>query len=170
MEQYLRVGVVSSTHGLKGEVKVFPTTDDKNRFDYLDYVFLDEDHAHRKLEIESARYFKQMVILKFKGYDKIEDIEKFKGCDLYVDRENAVPLEEGEYYIADLIDMKVITDDGEELGVILDVMETGANDVYVVKSEKYGEVLIPAIEQCILDVDVESNIMKVRLLPGLLEL
>ena len=170
MEQFIRVGVITSTHGLKGEVKVYPTTDDKRRFSDLEYVFFDEKHGRKRLDIESARYFKNMVILKFKGLNKIEDIEGFKGFDIFVDRENAVPLDEGEYYYADLIDMKVVTSEGETLGTLRDVMETGANDVYIVDSEKYGEILIPAIEQCIKSVDIESGIMTVDLLPGLLDL
>ena len=170
MEQFIRVGVITSTHGLKGEVKVFPTTDDKRRFSDLSYVFLDEKHGRKRLDIESAKYFKNMVILKFKGLDKIEDIECFKGFDIFVDRENAVPLADGEYYYADLIGMKVVTSKGEMLGTLKDVMETGANDVYIVDTKNYGEVLIPAIEQCIKSVDIEQGIMTVDLLPGLLDL
>lgn len=170
MEQYLKVGTITSTHGLRGEVKVYPTTDDMHRFSDLEFVFLDEKHQRKRIDVANARYFKQMVILKFKGLDRIEDVESLKGCDLFVDREHAVPLEEGEYYIADLIDMTVVTKDGEELGVLTDVLETGANDVYIVNSDKYGEILIPAIHQCILSVDIIRNIMTVELLPGLLEL
>lgn len=170
MEQYIRVGTITSTHGLKGEVKVYPTTDDKRRFSDLEYVYLDEKHHRRQLFVESARYFKQMVILKFEELDRIEDVESLKGCDLFVDREHAVPLEEGEYYIADLIDMTVVTNDGVTLGILTDVMETGANDVYIVNSDQYGEILIPAIEQCIKSTDIESGVMTVELLPGLLDL
>lgn len=169
MEQFIRVGTVTSTHGIRGEVKVYPSTDDIRRFSVLEKVFLDEAHARKLLYIENVKYFKQMVILKFKGYDRIEDIESFKGLDLFVSREDAVPLEEGEYYIADLIDMKVLTG-GRELGVLKDVLQTGANDVYIVDSPEYGEVLIPAIPQCIQSVDIETGIMTVELLPGLLDL
>lgn len=168
MEQYLQVGVISSTHGIKGEVKVFPTTDDPARFRELKQVILDTGKEQLLLEIQGVKFFKQLVIVKFKGIDNINDVEKYKGKSLFVNRDNAVKLEEDEYFIADLIGMKVYTEEGE-LGILKDVIETGANEVYVVESEKYGEVLIPAIHQCILNVDVQEHTMKVHLLNGLLK-
>ena len=107
--------------------------------------------------------------MKFKGIDNINDIEIYKGKNLYVTRENAVALEEDEYFIADLIDMKVFLEDGSEFGVLTDVMKTGANDVYCIENPTYGEVLVPAIGECILDVDVEAGKMTIHLMPGLLE-
>ena len=166
MEQLLQVGVISSTHGVRGEVKVFPTTDDPQRFKSLKNVILDTGKEQIPLEIQGVKFFKQFVILKFKGIDNINDIERYKRRSLFVTREDAVELEEDEYYIADLIGMDVITDEGEE-GKLVDVIETGANEVYVVEFEKYGEVLIPAIHDCILDVDIETMGMKVHLLEGL---
>lgn len=169
MEQFLQVGVISSTHGLRGEVKVFPTTDDAARFQTLKNVVLDTGREKLDLEIQSVRFFKQFVIVKFKGIDNINDIEKYKGKSLFVTRENAVELEEDEYYIGDLIGMEVYTDDSEErFGVLKDVMETGANEVYIITSENHGEVLLPAIRECILDIDVEVKKMKVHLMEGLL--
>lgn len=171
MEQFLKIGIITNTHGLRGEVKVFPSTDDMHRFSDLDYLFLDEAHGRRKLFVRQARYFKQMVILALKEIDTIEEAEKLKGCEIFVDRANAVPLEEGEYYIADLIDMQVYTEDGEKLGILTDVLQTGANDVFVIRSDKYGkEILVPKIPQCIKNVDVEGASMVVELLPGLLDL
>lgn len=166
MEQLLQVGVISSTHGVRGEVKVFPTTDDPQRFKSLKNVILDTGKEQIPLEIQEVKFFKQFVILKFKGIDNINDIERYKRRSLFVTREDAVELEEDEYYIADLIGMDVITDEGEE-GKLVDVIETGANEVYVVEFDKYGEVLIPAIHDCILDVDIEAMSMKVHLLEGL---
>ena len=96
MEDYLRVGVISSTHGIKGEVKVFPTTDDVQRFQKLKKVFLDTGKAYVELEIGGVKFFKNQVILKFKGYDSINEIEKYKGMDLLVSREDAIPLGENE--------------------------------------------------------------------------
>ena len=167
MEQLIRVGVITSTHGIRGEVKVYPTTDDVNRFKKLKEIILDTGKEQINLEVEGVKFFKDMVILKFKGIDNINDIEKYKGKSLFVDRENAVKLEKDEYYIADLIGMQVFTEEGR-LGVLKDVLETGANEVYVVDSDKYGEVLIPAIQQCILDVNVQEQTMKVYLLEGLI--
>ena len=167
MEQFLQVGVISSTHGIRGEVKVFPTTDDPVRFKKLKKVLLDTGNERLELEIQSVKFFKQFVILKFRGFDSINDIEKYKGKSLLVPRKEAVELEENEYYIADLIGMEVFTEDGR-FGVVKDVMETGANEVYIVDSDDHGEVLIPAIRQCVLDVNVEEKKMLVRLLDGLI--
>lgn len=167
MEQYLQVGIISSTHGIRGEVKVFPTTDDPARFKVLKNVILDTGKEQIPMEIQGVKFFKQFVIVKFKGIDNINDIEKYKGKSLLVTREYASPLEEDEYYIADLIGMTVFTEDGE-FGVLKDVIETGANEVYVVDSKEHGEVLIPAIHDCILDVNVEEQTMKVHLLDGLI--
>lgn len=166
MEQFLQVGVISSTHGIRGEVKVFPTTDNADRFLDLKHVILDTGKEQISLGIQNVKFFKQFVIVKFKGIDNINDIEKYKGKRLLVTREDAVELEEDEYYIADLLGMEVVTDEGEK-GILQDVIETGANDVYVVRFETFGEVLIPAIHQCILDVDIENMQMKVHLLEGL---
>ena len=169
MEQLLQVGVISSTHGVRGEVKVFHTTDDVNRFKKLKKVILDTGKEQKELEIQGVKFFKQMVILKFKGIDNINDIEKYKGKSLYVTREHAVKLKKDEYFIADLIDMQVMLEDGTEFGTLTDVMKTGANDVYCIQTEKYGEVLVPAIGECICQVDVEARKMVIHLMPGLVE-
>ena len=169
MENLLQVGVISSTHGVRGEVKVFPTTDDVKRFKKLKEVLLDTGKEHILLQIETVKFFKQFAILKFKDYDSINEIEKYKGKSLFVTRENAVKLKKDEYFIADLIGMHVINEDGTFTGTLKDVIETGANDVYVVLCEDGREVLIPAIKDCILSVSIEEHIMKVHLLDGLLE-
>ncbi len=170
MEQFLRVGVISSTHGVRGEVKVYPTTDDPARFQQLQKVLLDTRKEYLSLEIDGVRFFKNLVILKFRGHDSIEAVERYKGMDLYVSREDAVPLAENENFIADLIGMEVRTDEGQTLGELSDVLETGANDVYVVKTPEGKEILLPAIRDCILDVNVEEKRMLVHVLEGLLDL
>ncbi len=167
MEELLQVGVISSTHGVRGEVKVYPTTDDMKRFKKLKEVILDTGRGHLSLEVEGVKFFKQFVILKFKGIDNINDIEKYKGKSLLVDRKNAVRLKKNEYFIADMIGLTVFTEDGEEFGTLKDVLETGANDVYIIDSLKHGEVLIPAIKQCILNVDIEEGKMLIHLMDGL---
>ena len=167
MEQFLQVGVISSTHGIRGEVKVFPTTDDATRFKQLKSVLLDTGKERIGLEIQSVKFFKQFVIVKFKGIDNINDIERYKGRSLLVSREDAVELDKDEYYIADLIGIDVFTEEGH-FGVLRDVMETGANEVYIVDSDSHGEVLIPAIRQCVLNVDPEENRMTVRIMDGLI--
>lgn len=168
MEDFFRVGVIANTHGIRGEVKVFPTTEEPKRFKGMKEVILDTGKEKKTLEIASARFFKNMVILKFKGYDNINDIEPYKGMDLLVTRENAIPLKEGEYYIADIIGAKVITEDGADFGVLRDVMTTGANDVYVVDHQG-KEVLLPVIPDCVLERDLEQKIVKIHVMKGLLD-
>lgn len=169
MEQFFQVGVISSTHGVHGEVKVYPTTDDPRRFLKLKEVLLDTPKGYLTLQVEKVRFFKQMVIVKFKGYDTIEAIQMYRNRGLYVPREQAVPLEEDEYYVADLLGMEVYLEDGEIFGKIRDVMQTAANDVYVIASVNHGEVLVPAIADCIKNVSVENNKMVIRLLDGLVD-
>ena len=146
MEDLLKVGVITTTHGVRGEVKVFPTTDPE-RFLDLEYVILDAGREMKKLEIRNVKFFKNLVILKFEGIDNIN---------------------EDEYYIGDLIGMEVVLEDNTHFGTLKDVMETGANDVYVVELPDHQEVLLPAIRECILDVDLEENVMTVHLMKGLL--
>ncbi|MDO4942489.1 MAG: ribosome maturation factor RimM [Lachnospiraceae bacterium] len=169
MEDILRVGVITTTHGLRGEVKVFPTTDDPKRFKKLKEVLLDTGKERRKMAVQSCRFQKNLVILKFKGLDNINDVEQYKKCDLYVSRKNAVKLEENENFIVDLIGLKVVLEDGTEFGVMKDVLQTGANDVYIVETLEGREVLLPAIPECILDVDLDAETMTIHLMKGLLD-
>lgn len=170
MENMLRVGVITSTHGIKGEVKVFPTTDDAKRFKELKEVILDTGKEQIPMEIEHVKFFKNMVILKFKGHDDINEMEKYKSKDLLVTRDQAVALEPDEYFITDLIGLAVVSDQGEELGTLKDVLETGANDVYVVAMKDGKELMLPAIGDCILNVDLEQGRMEVHVLEGLMDL
>ena len=167
MENMLQVGAITSTHGLPGEVKVFPTTDDPKRYNQLKEVWLDTGKEKVNLKVERVRYFKQFVIVKFRGFDRIEDVERFVKKSLYVTRDQAVRLKKDEYFVADLIGLRVMNEDGSSLGILSDVLSTGANDVYVV-TEGQREILIPAIKQCILQVNVEEGFVKVHLLEGLL--
>lgn len=169
MEDMLRVGVFANTHGIAGEIKVFPTTDDVQRFKKLKKVYLDAGKELLEWEIQNVKFFKNMVILKFKGINNINDIEKYKGKDLYVTREHAVPLEENEYFLCDIIGAKVVTEDGKDFGILKEILQTGANDVYVVEMENQQEVLLPVIKECILDVNIEEKIVSVRLMPGLID-
>lgn len=170
MENMLRVGVITSPHGIKGEVKVFPTTDDAKRFKELKEVILDTGKEQIPMEIEHVKFFKNMVILKFKGYDNINEIEKYKSRDLLITRDQAVDLAPDEYFITDLIGLAVVSDQGVELGTLKDVLETGANDVYVVAMKDGKELMLPAIGDCILNVDLEQGRMEVHVLEGLMDL
>ena len=169
MEKYFRVGVIANTHGIRGEVKVYPTTDDINRFKKLKKCILDTGKEYIDLNVESVKFFKNMVILKFKEYNNINDIECYKGKDILVSRDNAVKLEKGEYYIADILGAKVILEDGSEFGVLEDVMQTGANDVYFVKTLDNKEVLLPKIDECVKKLDIENKIVTVHIMKGLLD-
>lgn len=168
MEQYLRVGVIASTHGLKGEVKVFPTTDEPERFRKLKKVFLDTGKEYMPLKIRNVKFFKNQVILKFEEFQDINEVEKYRGKDLLIDREQAIPLAENENFIVDLIDMDVYDEKEQRLGTLTDVLQTGANDVYVVETDEGKEILLPAIPSCILDVDVDAAKMTVKIPEGLL--
>jgi 16S rRNA processing protein RimM len=167
MEKRFQVGVITSTHGIKGEVKVFPTTDDVKRFKKNMELILETGKEDVHLTVEGVKFFKQYVILKFQGIDNINDVEQYKGKSLVVTRENAVKLKKDEYFIADLMGLKVIEDNGELLGVLKDVIETGANDVYEVTLEDGKSLLLPAIKECILEVDMDNRQMKVHVMEGL---
>lgn len=171
-DEMLRVGVISNTHGVHGEVKVYPTTDDAERFDYLKEVYLDLGQELKKLEVTRVKYFKNLVILKFKGIDTLNEVEKWKQKDLLVTRENAVPLKEGEYFISDIIGIHVFKDDDEanEIGILTDVMKMYSNDVYVVETKDKKEILIPAIKDCDIKISLDEKKMRVHMLPGLMDL
>lgn len=169
-ETCLRVGTFVNTHGIRGDIKVYPHTDDINRFLDLEYVYMDTKEGILKCDIGAVKFFKNMAIIRFKGVNNINDIEKYKGSDLLITREQAVPLEENEYFICDVIGSKVITDEGEEIGIVKDVLQTGANDVYVVNDKENEEILIPVIPSCVLDMDLDNKIVKIHLLEGLLEI
>lgn len=190
MEEYFQIGIIASTHGLRGEVKVFPTTDDVKRFKALKEVILDPVRTRavgkesgktvtekkgnmpgpgsRTLEIENVKFFKQFVILKFQGMDHIEDVEKYRSCPLLVPRSKAVRLKKDEYFVADLMGLTVRDEDGTEIGVLKEVLETGANDVYVIALNDGRELLLPAIRQCVLEVNVEAGFVRIHILEGLL--
>ena len=167
MKERLQVGIITSTHGIRGEVKIFPTTDDVRRFKKNMELILTTDKEEKQLCVESVKFFKQFVILKFQGIDSINDIQVYKGGALYVTRENAVSLSRGEYFIADLVGIKVYEDTGEFLGILKEVLKTGANDVYEITLEDGSSLLLPAIRECILKVDTEAGKMRVHVMEGL---
>lgn len=171
MEPYLRVGVVASTHGVHGEAKIYPTTDSLERFLKLtDVTLVTPENERRPLTVENVKFFKQFAILKFKEINSLDEVQKYKGCDLMVSRENAQPLARNEYYIGDLIGLSVESDEGKKLGILSDVLQTGANDVYIVKRPDGGELLLPVIDACILEVNLEQGRVVAHLMEGLLDL
>lgn len=170
MDNLLKVGIISNTHGIRGEIKVFPTTDDPKRYLDLEEVILDTGKEKMKMEIEKVRFYKNMVILKFRGIDDINEVLPYRQKSLYVTREQALPLKEDEYFIADLIGLAAVSDEGEDLGEVSDVIQSAANDIYVIKKKGMPELLVPAIKDCIKKVDVKAGSMEIHLLPGLREL
>ena len=165
MEQMFTIGKIVNTHGVKGEVRVLPSTDDVKRFGKLKEVKV-ENRTMTTYEIETVRYHKNFVLLKFKGIDTMNAAELLKNSLLKIDRKDALPLKKDEYYQCDLYGLRVVTDTGRDLGTLTDILMTGSNDVYVVRNEE-KEILIPAIKQCILKVDLEAGEMLVHLLEGL---
>ncbi len=168
IDELLMVGVVTTTHGVRGEVKVFPTTDDADRFKKLKKVILFNEKEYKPLKIQSVKRFKQFVILKLEGCDTMDDALLLKNAQLFVTREDAVKCEEDEYFIADLIGMRVTDEEGKDLGTVADVITTGANDVYEIKQDNGNSFLIPAIKECVLSVNVRGKKMTIHLMDGLL--
>lgn len=176
MEQFLRIGVITTSHGLKGEVKVYPTTDSPERFKEVRRVQIRTPKDTIETEITGVRFFKNLAIVKFEAFDTIEQVQNLHNAEVYIYREDGQKLEEGEYYIADLIGCRVVTEDGKYLGSVKDVLQTGANDVYVVDTEgceeaeaaKNRELLLPVIPECIRNVDIENGEITVFLMPGLI--
>lgn len=166
MDNFFTIGKIVNTQGIKGEMRVIPQTDDITRFELLKTIFVETRNKTEEFEIQSVRYHKQFVLLKLKNIDDMTTAEKYKNAIIKITEDEALPCGKNEYYIRDLYDMNVITDMGEELGKIVDIIFTGANDVYVVKKED-TQILIPAIKQCILNVDIEEKKMEVHLLEGL---
>ena len=166
--RYFEIGKIVNTQGIKGEVRIIPTTFDPKRFELLESVQIFIGNVTKTLSIENVRYHKQFVLVKFKEINDMNDAEKLKTAIIKIAESDALPLQEDEYYIADLYDMEVKTVSGEYLGIIIEILFTGANDVYIVKDGDKKEILIPAIKQCIKEVDIEKNEMTVMLLEGLI--
>lgn len=162
MEDRLRVGVVTTTHGIKGELKVFPTTDDINRFKNLKKCFLTNGKETLEVNCISCKFMKNMVILKFKEYDTINAVEKFRQYDILVNREDAVTLSDGEFFICDVIDAAVFDQNDNYMGILADVLETPANHVFVVKKENGNEKLIPVVKEFVYEIDTENKRVKVK--------
>ena len=168
MEEYLEIGQIVNTSGLKGFLKVIPLTDDITRFEDLKTVYIQEKKDLVEFKIQDVKYSKNMVLLKLEGIDDIGEAEKFKNFYIKINRKDAVELEEDSYFIVDIIGCKVFTDENEFLGKVIDVFQTGSNDVYTVKNNEDKEILLPAIEDVIKDVDVANKKIVVKLMDGLI--
>ncbi|HCC07546.1 MAG TPA: 16S rRNA processing protein RimM [Clostridiales bacterium] len=169
MDKYFTIGKIVNTQGLKGDLRAVSDTDDINRFELLDYVLLEnpDDKSLTKYQIENVWYHKSFVVFKFKGIDNMTDAEKLKAFDIKIPEELGLKLEEDEYYIRDLYDMEVYEENNNILGVLTDILNTGSNDVYVVTNKEKGQLLLPAINECIKQIDVENKKMIVHVMNGL---
>jgi 16S rRNA processing protein RimM len=175
MLEFLSVGKIVNTHGIKGEVKILPLTDYPERFEELKWVYMDfmpnkkTSENLQKIEIESVKYFKNTVILKFKGIDNIDSALALKNVELKVDRKHAVKLPKDSYFICDLLECDVYNENDIKLGNMIDIIKTGSNDVYVVKPMQGKDILIPALKKVILDINIKDKKIKVQLPEGLLD-
>ena len=160
-----KLGQIVNAVGLKGENRVYPYTDYKERFEELKQLYI-EDEIY---EIEKVRYMGQMVIIKFVGISDRNAAEALKGKYLYIDRENARKLDEDEYFVADLIGMKVQDEAGNPVGTLSDVIQNTAQDVYEIELPEGKKFMIPAVGEFILDVDMDSRIMVVKLIEGMID-
>lgn len=167
MLEFFKVGQIVNTQGLRGDLRIYPYTDYKERFEEFDWVYFGEDRQ-TKYEIEKVRYKKDLVILKIKGINTIEDAERIKGTFLYIPRDHGRTLDEDTYYIADLRGTNVYLEDGSLLGILKDVVQTGANDIYIIKGEDKKEHMIPAVSKFIKEIDLENNKIVVTPIEGLI--
>lgn len=168
MQGNLEIGQIVNTFGIKGFVKVNPFVDDISRYDDLEKVYVRRNKELKEMEVEEVKYHKNMVLLKFKGIDRVEDAELLRNSYLEVDRENAIELQEGEYFIADLLGLNVFDEEGKELGKLEDIFNTGSNDIYVVRTEEGKQLLLPAISEVIKEINLEESKIVVHLLEGLI--
>lgn len=171
MIKFLQIGKIVNTHGIKGELKIIPLTDDSKRFDKLKQAYISHDILENmeKYNVEKVRYHKNFVYVKFKEINSLNDAENFKNLYIIIDRKDAVALPEDSFFICDLIDMDVFEESGRVLGKLKDVLKTGSNDVYIVKGQNGNEILIPALKTVVKDISVENKKMVVNLPEGLVD-
>lgn len=169
MYEQLQIGKIVNIQGIKGEVRVIPLTDNPERFKKLDWLYIDKNGIKDKYYLEGVKYLKNLVVLKFKGVDDPEAAEALRGAFLLIDRKDAVKLPENSYFICDLIGLKVADENGKLLGELKDVLQTGSNDVYVIKCENGSEILLPALKSVVMDISIEEGRMSVIVPKGLLD-
>ena len=167
MQEFLEIGQIVNTFGIKGMLKIKPFTDDIKRFDNLEKVYVETNKTKKQYEIEQVKYHKDMVLIKFKGIDKVEDAELLRNSYLKVNRKDEPELEEGTYYIVDLIGLDVYSDEGNLLGKLDDIFNNGSCDIYVVKDEFGKQLLLPAISDVIKEINLDEKKIVVHILKGL---
>ena len=168
-QKYFEIGQIVNTFGIKGMVKVNPFTDDISQFEKMNSILIDKKGSLVEMQIEEVKYSKNQVLLKLKGIETIEEAEKYRNCYLKLPREKAKKLPEGTYFIADLIGVDVYTEEGNLLGKVEDIYNSGASDIYVIKNELGKQILLPATKEVIKQIDLEQEKIIVHLLKGLIE-
>lgn len=168
MTEYFEIGQIVNTFGIKGMVKVKPFTENIEQFDELQKIYIKNKDGKKEYKIQEVKYHKQMILIKFEGIENPEDADLLRGSYLLINRKDAKPLEEGTYYIVDLLGLEVYTDEGVLLGKVDDIFNTGSNDIYVVKDELGKQVLLPGIDDVIKEVDLENKKIIVHIIPGLM--
>lgn len=167
-QEVLEIGQIVNTFGIQGMIKVVPYTDDIKRFDDLKTIYVEDKKSNKvEYEIEKVKYHKNMVLLKLKGIDKVEDAEKLKENFIKIDRKDAIDLDKDSYFIVDLIGIDVYTDNNKYLGKVENIYNTGSNDIYIVKNEQGKEILLPGIEEVIKQIDTDNEKIIVHLIKGL---
>ena len=169
MEKYLEIGQIVNTFGIKGQVKIVPFTDDITRFDELKEIYVEKRNELKLFQIEQVNYKKNMVILKLKGIETVEEAEKLRNCYLKIDRKDAKKLPKDTYFIVDLLGLDVYTDEGKLLGKVDDIYNAGSSDIYVIKDELGKQILLPAIKDVLKEVDLENQKIIVHLIKGLVD-
>lgn len=171
MTKFLQIGKIVNTHGVRGELKIIPLTDDAKRFDKLKWAYISQDISENmeRYNVEKVRYHKNFVYLKFKEISSLDQGEKFKNSYIIIDRKDAVTLPKDSFFICDLVGMDVFEESGQALGKLKEVIKTGSNDVYIVKNQNGSEILIPALKSVVKDVSIEDNKMVVNLPEGLID-
>lgn len=167
MNNQLEAGKIINTHGLRGEVKVVTWTDYPEVFEEIEFLYVHKKTGDERLDIKNIKYQKNNIIVKFAQINDIDEAEKYKNMILYVDRDQMPPLPDGMNYIVDLIGLEVYNEEGEKIGVIADVFNTGANDIYDVKREGKKNLLLPVIDECVKEVDMENGRVIVNVMEGL---
>lgn len=168
MTEYFEIGQIVNTFGIKGMVKVKPFTENIEQFEELEKIYIKNKNGKKEYKIQEVKYHKQMILIKFEGIENPEEADLLRGSYLLINRKDAKPLEEGTYYIVDLLGLEVYTDEGVLLGKVDDIFNTGSNDIYVVKDELGKQVLLPGIDDVIKEVDLENKKITVHMLPGLM--
>ena len=167
-QEKLEIGQIVNTFGIKGFVKIYPYVDDIRRFDDLEEVYISQKKQDSLMKIEEVKYQKNMVLVKFKGIETVEQAEKLRNAYVKIDRKDAIKLEEGQYFIADLLGLEVFLDTGEKLGILDDIFNNGSTDIYVVKNELGKQFLLPYIDEVIKKIDLENEKIIVHIIDGLI--